>query len=134
FAQTLNANSREPVFTVSEASDHVTHKGPICNVGILCGSGTRQLLDFFQVAVGPDGLANIMYADTGNSNGTPHVSYARQISGPLALNNPIATTCLLTSIQPVSAVSRKTHSFAGDFDVNLPITGNAGIECRTGGA
>jgi hypothetical protein len=134
FAQSLNAADREPVFTVSQASDHVTHKGPICNTGILCGSGTRQLLDFFQVAIGPDGLANIMYADTGDSNGTPHVTYARQTGGPLALNNPIAVTCLASpSILPVSAVSRKTHSFAGDFDVNLPVIGSAGIEDRSGG-
>jgi hypothetical protein len=133
FAQSLNGADREPVFTVSQASDHVTHKGPICNVGILCGSGTRQLLDFFQIAIGPDGLANIAYADTGNSNGTPFVSYARQISGPLTLNNPSAVTCLATSIQPVSVVSRKTHGAAGDFDVDLPLTGSPGIECRTGG-
>jgi hypothetical protein len=134
FAQSLNAADREPVFTVSQASDHVMHKGPICNVGILCGNGTRQLLDFFQVAVGPDGLSHIMYADTGASNGTPHVTYARQISGPLALVNPVAVTCLATpTIAPVSAVSRKTHGAAGDFDINLPLVGNAGVECRTGG-
>src|ERR1700736_3576188 len=133
FAQSLNGADREPVFTVSQASDHVTHKGPICNVGILCGSGTRQLLDFFQIAIGPDGLANIAYADTGNSNGTPFVSYARQTGGPLTLNNPSAVTCLATSIQPVSVVSRKTHGAAGDFDVDLPLTGSPGIECRTGG-
>jgi hypothetical protein len=135
FAQSLNAADREPVFTVSQASDHVMHLGPICNVGILCGSGTRQLLDFFQVAIGPDGLANIMFADTGSSNGTPHVTYARQTGGPLGLTNPVTVTCLATpSIQPVSAVSRKTHGSAGPFDINLPLTGSPGIECRTGGA
>src|SRR5205814_10466130 len=32
------------------------------------------------------------------------------------------------------AVSRKTHGGAGTFDVDLPITGTPGIECRTGGA
>jgi hypothetical protein len=134
FAQSLNGADREPVFTVSQASDHVMHVGPICNVGILCGTGTRQLLDFFQVAVGPDGLANITFADTGSSNGTPHVTYARQTGGPVALTNPIAVTCLATpSIQPVSAVSRKTHGAAGPFDVDLPLTGSPGIECRTGG-
>jgi hypothetical protein len=31
-----------------------------------------------------------------------------------------------------SAVSRKTHSGAGTFDVNLPSTGNPGVECRIG--
>jgi sugar lactone lactonase YvrE len=33
----------------------------------------------------------------------------------------------------LSVVSRKTHGAAGTFDVNLPITGNPGIECRSGG-
>jgi hypothetical protein len=33
-----------------------------------------------------------------------------------------------------SAVSRKTHSTAGVFDVNLPLAGTPGVECRTGGA
>ena len=31
-----------------------------------------------------------------------------------------------------SAVSRKTHGGAGTFDIQLPLTGNAGIECRSG--
>jgi subtilisin family serine protease len=33
----------------------------------------------------------------------------------------------------VSAVSRKTHGTAGTFDIDLPLTGNSGIECRSGG-
>ena len=35
---------------------------------------------------------------------------------------------------PTAAVSRRTHSGAGTFDVNLPLTGTPGIECSTGGA
>ena len=35
---------------------------------------------------------------------------------------------------PTGAVSRKTHGSAGTFDIDLPLTGNVGIECRTGGA
>jgi RHS repeat-associated protein len=38
------------------------------------------------------------------------------------------------TVTPFSAVSRKTHGAAGTFDTNLPLTGNAGIECRSGGA
>ena len=33
-----------------------------------------------------------------------------------------------------SVVSRKTHGSAGTFDVDLPVTGSAGIECRSGGS
>ncbi|MFZ3375583.1 MAG: dockerin type I domain-containing protein, partial [Chthoniobacterales bacterium] len=33
-----------------------------------------------------------------------------------------------------SAFSRKTHGAAGTFDVPLPLSGNVGIECRSGGA
>jgi hypothetical protein len=131
FAQSLNGADREPVFTVVQASDHITHTGPICNVGILCSGGTRQLLDFFQVAIGPDGLANIAWADTGNGNGTPHVSYARQASGPLALVNPTFPTCVPGPPVPTLMVSRKAHGTT-NYDVDLlpPVSG---IECRTGG-
>jgi hypothetical protein len=34
----------------------------------------------------------------------------------------------------VSVVSRKTHRGAGNFDINLPLTGTPGVECRSGGA
>ena len=37
-------------------------------------------------------------------------------------------------IVPLGAVSRKTHGGAGTFDIGLPLTGNPGIECRSGGA
>ena len=34
---------------------------------------------------------------------------------------------------PTSVVSRKTHGTAGTFDIDLPLTGDPGIECRSGG-
>ncbi|MEA2202985.1 MAG: hypothetical protein QOI89_3700 [Solirubrobacteraceae bacterium] len=43
------------------------------------------------------------------------------------------TTCSSGTIVPVSAVSRKIHGSAGTFDVDLPLNGAPGIECRTGG-
>jgi hypothetical protein len=139
FAQSFNAADREPVFTISPVSHHVMHLGPICNQGILCGSGTRTLADFFQVSIGPDGLANIAYADNGpfplpagnpdTSQAGTHAEFARQTSGPLALANVTFPTCTVR-INPVSAVSRKTHG-ASDFDIDL-LPPAAGIECRAG--
>jgi hypothetical protein len=137
FAQSLNAADREPVFSVVEASDHPNHIGPICNQGLLCGSGTRNLLDFFQVAIGPDGLANIVYADDNNQGNNVHPEFARQTGGPLGLINPpgVGVTCLASnSLVPVNVVSRKVHGDnTGTHDVDLPLTGPPGIECRKGG-
>jgi hypothetical protein len=39
---------------------------------------------------------------------------------------------VIPPVLPLSAVSRKVHG-ATPFDVNLPLTGSPGIECRTGG-
>ena len=40
----------------------------------------------------------------------------------------------IPALQLTSAVSRKTHGSAGTFDIPLPLSGNPGVECRTGGA
>ena len=43
------------------------------------------------------------------------------------------TICSSGNIEPVSAVSRKKQGDAGNFDVDLPLTGKPGIEDRSGG-
>ncbi len=57
-------------------------------------------------------------AYTATFNGEEDIYYVRV--GPVA---PVAQ----------SAVSRKVHPGAGTFDVPLPLTGTAGVECRSGG-
>lgn len=39
---------------------------------------------------------------------------------------------LSVPVQVTSAVSRKSHGAAGNFDVDLPLTGTTGVECRSG--
>src|SRR5437764_521337 len=73
FAQSLNAHSREPVFAVTTASDHIVHTGTVCTAGLFgcppLGTADRSLADFFEVAIGPDGLANIFVADNDSTGG-----------------------------------------------------------------
>ncbi len=62
--------------------------------------------------------------DGTNPNGTLHAFDL--YSDPLIL--PASTPTV------TGAVSRKMHGGAGTFDIDLPLTGTPGIECRTGGA
>lgn len=47
---------------------------------------------------------------------------------------PTASSTPAPPIVPESVVSRKTHGAAGTFDIPLPLTGDPGIECRSGGS
>ncbi len=49
----------------------------------------------------------------------------------VAIQSPSAACAPLAF---ASAVSRKTHGAAGTFDINLPLSGEPGVECRTGNA
>jgi hypothetical protein len=41
--------------------------------------------------------------------------------------------CPASGLAAIGAVSRKTHGSSGDFDVDLPLSGAPGIECRNNG-
>ena len=49
------------------------------------------------------------------------------------INAEAAVNASLPAVQLNGVVSRKIHGSAGTFDINLPLTGNPGIECRSGG-
>jgi hypothetical protein len=49
----------------------------------------------------------------------------------VGIQGPTPDTC--NPLQILSAASRKTHGGAGDFDIDLPLTGEPGVECRSGG-
>lgn len=40
---------------------------------------------------------------------------------------------VVAPLAPTQVVSRKVHGGAGTFDIDLPLTGSTGIECRSGG-
>ena len=55
----------------------------------------------------------------GSKRGTDDAFIAKIVQLPVQLN---------------AVVSRKVHGMAGTFDVDLPLTGPQGVECRSGGA
>ena len=60
-AQTTNDGGS---FTQSVVSKKSNHTGAICTGGVSCAPGTRNLLDLFEVAVGPqNGKAAVIYTD-----------------------------------------------------------------------
>ena len=84
FAQVRNANTKAPQVSQSRVMPNTIHHGSICLMGILCVNalgGDRSLLDFFQIQVGPDGLANIAFANNGSPDTTRRVWYAKQTGG-----------------------------------------------------
>src|SRR6266481_2466566 len=75
-AETVNGHAITPVFTLSQATDHVNHTGQISTGGLL-GSSDRSLADFFQIAIDPTNhLVNVAYAD--NHVGTSVTYFTRQ--------------------------------------------------------
>jgi hypothetical protein len=48
-------------------------------------------------------------------------------------NYRVRKLTLVSPVQLNAVVSRKTHGSAGTFDINLPLAGSPGIECRSGG-
>jgi hypothetical protein len=62
--------------------------------------------------------------------------FSRALSGAeiASIYNSSTEGLCVDALEATSAVSRKTHGAAGTFDVNLPLTGAPGVECRTGGA
>jgi hypothetical protein len=104
FAQTLNATSSAPTVLQTVASDHFIHGSNISLAGFTTGaSPNRNLADFFQVALDPQGLALIAWADDSNDF-AGHAYVAHQIAG-YSLNT--GTTVKIKGSNPVTPVATK---------------------------
>jgi hypothetical protein len=67
-----------------------------------------------------------------NGISQPPGIYGGLISG--APNQLSQFTGTGTVVATTKAVSRKVHGAAGTFDIDLPLAGTPGIECRSGGS
>lgn len=82
-AQTGNAFANVPVFAQSAVTGF-NHVGPICNNGLSCASGTRNMAEYWTPDVYLDGNEYIVYPDDLNSNlpsGSARTWFVRQTGG-----------------------------------------------------
>lgn len=117
-AQVRGLGSGAPQVLTSTASDHSVHHGPICTLGLFCGvapgsSADRTLLDFFKVAVAPDGMPEVVWSDNNRADGvkdstgkpvTTGVGFARQVSGPSALDATVDSPSPVVPETPYAAL------------------------------
>jgi hypothetical protein len=77
------------------ASSHVMHVGQICETGVNCSvNGNRDLLDFLQVTITPDGRAAIAWSDDTAAPPAAQIYVAEQCDGVNALTgDQLLSTC-----------------------------------------
>jgi hypothetical protein len=82
-AQSRNATAAIPTIT-QVAATPVMHVGPICNQGLACASGTRNLAEYFAPDIGLNGEALIVYPDdknTSSPSGAARTFFVKQTGG-----------------------------------------------------
>jgi hypothetical protein len=82
-AQSRNATASIPTITQAAATG-IMHVGPICNQGLNCAAGTRNLAEYFAPDVGLNGEALIVYPDDKNSSspsGAARTFFVKQTGG-----------------------------------------------------
>jgi len=136
FAQTIDGGA---TWTVSQASDHDIHKGPICIDGLNCDLSSpardRTLLDFFQVSIDPtNGAADIAYADDHASPGNSVVYFTRQCAGISATTGALlANDCVVPPPPPAlpqgsTCPGPQVADFSGDAPNNYPAGDGANMD------
>ena len=84
-AITTDAMAAEPTFRIAEVSDHVIHASNLSEGGltlpVVQPEPNRNLCDYFQVAIDPQGACVVAFSDDHNDY-DGHTYLARQIAGP----------------------------------------------------
>jgi hypothetical protein len=77
------------------ASSHVMHVGQICETGVNCSvNGNRDLLDFLEITITPDGRAAIAWSDDTAAPPAAQIYVAEQCDGVNALTGEqLPSTC-----------------------------------------
>jgi Bacterial Ig-like domain (group 3)/Bacterial Ig-like domain (group 2)/Dockerin type I domain len=76
----------------------------------------------------------IVSTSLSNGDHTIRALYGGDQNNAPSSSQSVTVTIVPVPPTPILAVSRLTHGSAGTFDVNLPLTGTRGVECRSGGS
>jgi len=105
--------------------DLVTANYTSNNASVLLGRGDGTFQSHVDYEAGSN-PAQLAIGDF-NTDGKLDIVTANDVSTVSVLLQTTETTLSLTS-----AASRKKHGNAGPFDIDLPLTGTPGVECRVG--
>lgn len=91
----LTASSNGGLDSVlATVSTRSIHSGEICTTGVTCSGNSRALLDFFQVAISPEGRAAVAWADDSAVPGAAQIYVAEQCAGlSLLTTKALTNTC-----------------------------------------
>jgi hypothetical protein len=129
WAESYDGDTANPTWTITTV-ENLVHTGAIC-IASGCSGTNRFAGDFITSTIDSSGAAHLAWMS--DATGTATIRYARIQSGVVSTYVPPACGSTPLPVQLNTVVSRKVHGSAGPFDVNLPVTGNHGIECRSGG-
>jgi hypothetical protein len=131
WAETFNGDTATPTWTVTTI-ENLVHTGAICAAAGCMGTD-RFAGDFISAIIDPTGAAHLTWMKQENGTGAISIRYQRIQTGPVSTYVPPSCNGLPLPVQLNTVVSRKNHG-GTDRDIDLPLTGKHGIECRDGGA
>jgi hypothetical protein len=137
WAESFNADTAAPTWTTTVV-EPLIHTGGIC-VAADCMGSQRFAGDFISAIIDPTGAAHLTWmvqgidATTHLATGATAIHYARIQTGSPSTYVPLPCGTIPIPVQLNTVVSRKIHGNQS-FDIDLPVTGSHGIECRSGGA
>ena len=136
WAESFNADTAAPTWTITTV-EALIHTGGIC-VAADCMGAQRFSGDFISTIIDPTGAAHLTWmaqgidATTHLATGAAAIHYARIQTGPNSTYVPPVCGAVTLPVQLSGVVSRKTQG-SQTFDIDLPVAGPHGVECRSGG-
>ena len=120
FAESLNITSSSPTVYQTVASDHFNHGSNISLAGFTTGtSPNRNLADFFQVAVDPQGLAFVAFADD-SADFAGHTYVTHQVGGYSLKTGKSLRIKGSNAATPVAASAPQVFDFRHDARIVNP--------------